>query len=124
MSKQKADSYFGLCPHCHDNDGFINLGRGHWFLCHEHKVMWFIGSNLFGNWRDETEDEQRAIYDAHGVGTYTEINPYRPPPTEEELWQQAEYEERLRQKKEIDCGYGIRFENGVPVALGPDDTPF
>ena len=46
MSKQKGDSYFGLCPHCHDNDGFINLGRGHWFLCHEHKVMWFIGSNL------------------------------------------------------------------------------
>jgi hypothetical protein len=31
----------------------------HWFVCHEHKVMWTIGTNLFSGWRDETEAEQR-----------------------------------------------------------------
>jgi RecA-family ATPase len=25
--------------------------RSHWFVCHEHKVKWCVGSNLFSGWR-------------------------------------------------------------------------
>jgi hypothetical protein len=75
-TKEQADGYFGLCPHCHNNDGYINIGRSHWFVCDEHDVMWCVGSNLFGSWREQTEDEQRAIYDERGIGDYTEVKPY------------------------------------------------
>ena len=48
------DAYWGLCPSCHRNDGYLNLGREHWFVCHAHRVMWCIGENLFSSWRHET----------------------------------------------------------------------
>ena len=51
--------YFGGCPKCGRNDGPFNAGRAHWFVCHEHKVRWTCGTNLFSGWRDETEAEQR-----------------------------------------------------------------
>ena len=47
------------CPKCGRNDGQFNAGPAHWFVCHEHKVMWTFGTNLFSGWRDETEAEQR-----------------------------------------------------------------
>jgi hypothetical protein len=73
MTKKQASGHFGLCPHCHNTDGCFNVGRGHWFVCHEHKVKWFVGENLFDSWKYETEDEQRAIYDKYGLGSYTRI---------------------------------------------------
>jgi hypothetical protein len=76
--------YFGVCPHCHKNDGFINISRSHWFLCDEHKVKWCVGSNLFSSWRNETEDEQRRAYDQRGVGNYAEVRPYFLPPSAED----------------------------------------
>ena len=54
-----AGSWFA-CPVCGKNDGHINIGRGHWFYCIQHKKRQYVGSNLFSAWRDETEDEQRA----------------------------------------------------------------
>jgi len=42
----EVDGHFGLCPHCHKHDGYVNIGKGHWFVCHEHKVMWCIGYNF------------------------------------------------------------------------------
>jgi hypothetical protein len=51
--------YFGGCPKCGRNAGQFNAGRAHWFVCHEHKVRWTCGTNLFSGWRDETEAEQR-----------------------------------------------------------------
>jgi hypothetical protein len=74
------DDYFGTCPHCHHTDGYINVGKHHWFLCDKHKVKWFVGSNLFSSWRRETIKQQRAAYEARGVGAYTEVAPYLPPP--------------------------------------------
>jgi hypothetical protein len=41
------DGHFGLCPTCHQSDGYLNIGRGHWFRCDTHRVYWFAGSNLF-----------------------------------------------------------------------------
>ena len=65
---------FSVCPVCHSNDGFLNAGKGHWFLCHEHRVRWFVGSNLFSSWREETEEEQRHAYEVEpGWGFYEDI---------------------------------------------------
>ena len=50
---------FGACPICHSQDGYYNAGRTHRFICHEHKLAWVVGSNLFSSWRGETEEEQR-----------------------------------------------------------------
>jgi len=50
---------WGLCPYCGKTDGCHSVGRDHWYVCHEHKTKWCIGSNLFSSWRDLTEDERR-----------------------------------------------------------------
>jgi hypothetical protein len=70
-----VDNYFGGCPQCGRDDGCANVGRSHWFYCKEHKVKWCIGSNLFSTWRDETEEEQRRIYNEIGLGDFTEVEP-------------------------------------------------
>lgn len=48
--------YFGGCPYCLKNDGFLNVGRNHWFLCRTHKTKWCMGSNQFACWRQETTE--------------------------------------------------------------------
>lgn len=60
---EDGHTYFGGCPVCGDNDGYVNIGRGHWLVCKEHRTRWFIGSNLFSSWRDETPEEQRRAVD-------------------------------------------------------------
>ena len=57
--KVETNEYFGGCPHCGKNDGYLNVGREHWFVCHQHRATWWAGSNLFSAWRDETEDDWR-----------------------------------------------------------------
>lgn len=47
---------FGGCPVCGGNDGFLNVGRAHWFMCNKHKTKWCVGDNWFRCWRLETED--------------------------------------------------------------------
>ena len=44
-----VESYWGICPKCLRNDGFLNVGRHNWVVCHEHKARWCVGSNLFSN---------------------------------------------------------------------------
>jgi hypothetical protein len=89
---QTSKDYFGTCPHCHDCGGYINVGRSHWFFCDEHKVRWLIGSNLFSCWRYQTEEEQRAIYDAMRFGGYQNVEPYFPPLTDAERDEVAKLE--------------------------------
>ncbi len=72
-AERNAIAYFGGCPDCGDCDGYVNIGRSHWFLCDKHKVTWCVGSNLFSSWQHQTEDEQRKIYDQIGMGEYREI---------------------------------------------------
>ena len=50
-----TDKYFGGCPHCGQNDGFVNVESEQWFSCARHKTKWRVGSNLFSGWRDEDE---------------------------------------------------------------------
>jgi hypothetical protein len=78
-TRKQADGYFGWCPHCRNNDGYLNVGRSHWFVCDEHKTKWCIGANLFSSWRDETEEEQRHLYYERGIDKYQEVEPVFPP---------------------------------------------
>ena len=50
----ECPGYFGGCPHCHRDDGYLDVGREHWFVCVEHRTKWFAGSNLFSSWREQT----------------------------------------------------------------------
>ena len=74
-TQMKVPDYFGGCPQCGRNDGYVNVYKTHVFICREHKTQWKVGSNLFSSWRDQTEEEQRRIYDEIGVGDFTEVEP-------------------------------------------------
>lgn len=52
-----TEQSFGGCPTCGGNDGYLNVGPDHWCVCAAHKMKWPIGSNLFSDWRDESEDD-------------------------------------------------------------------
>jgi len=75
-TNDNADDRFGICPHCGKTDGYVNVGRGHWFFCIEHRVKWYAGSNLFSSWHDETEEEQRRVFDEIGLGFFENDGPY------------------------------------------------
>jgi hypothetical protein len=48
----------------------------HWLYCKEHKTKWFVGSNLFQlEGSDQTEQEQRHVYDEIWLGRFTEVQP-------------------------------------------------
>ena len=70
------EAYWGICPACHRNDGYLNVGRDHWFVCHAHRVKWCIGSNLFSSWRYESREEWAENRDV--LKGYTEIEPEFP----------------------------------------------
>ena len=78
-TRRQDGGYFGWCPHCKNADGYLNVGRGHWYYCDVHKTRWWIGSNLFSSWRFETEDEQRQKYEAKDFGSYEEVEEVYPP---------------------------------------------
>lgn len=67
------DHLFGVCPHCGGSDGYVNLGRAHWHVCHKHRVKWCSGFNLFSSWRRETEADWRA--NREGIAAYEEVLP-------------------------------------------------
>jgi hypothetical protein len=50
------NKHFGVCPVCYKNNDWLNIGKVHWFVCHDHKMAWMVGANLFGNWRRESEE--------------------------------------------------------------------
>jgi hypothetical protein len=81
MPEERQDDYFGLCPYCHKMDGYANAGRSHRAYCKEHRVSWLIGANLFSDWRDQTEEEQRAIWEDIGLSTFKDIVPFFWPET-------------------------------------------
>ena len=122
-----TDEYFGGCPQCGKNNGFLNIGRGHWFVCDDHKTTWLIGSNLFSCWRDETEaDWQRNDY---RLAEYSNVEPIYPEPTEEDLRQRAEHEVWSAECKRIDKGFGVvsgpKGMRAIEAWENPfDDLPF
>ncbi|MHC2334477.1 nitrite reductase/ring-hydroxylating ferredoxin subunit [Bradyrhizobium sp. USDA 4454] len=53
--------YFGACPFCGREDGYIDDEAGrHWFICEAHKTKWCVGSGLFSVPDDAPEQERIA----------------------------------------------------------------
>jgi hypothetical protein len=65
---------FGACPECHSEGQFLNIGRNHWGVCHEHRTRWWIGENLFSAWRDE--DESTWAANRERIKDYRDVDPY------------------------------------------------
>lgn len=63
--------HFGVCPRCFHTDGCLHVGRDEWFVCHNCKVKWLIGSNLFSAWREMTDEEFEK--NAELLNSYAEI---------------------------------------------------
>lgn len=78
MTDTTLETHFGTCPECHETDGYISVGRGHWFYCSTHRTRWFVGENLFDSWKHETEEEQRARYDELGFDTFRDVAAFHP----------------------------------------------
>jgi hypothetical protein len=78
MNEYETKVFWGVCPVCRDNDGYLNVGRNHWFFCREHKTKWCVGSNLFSGWRRQTEAEQQFWCEKLNFGSYEEVHPYLP----------------------------------------------
>jgi hypothetical protein len=74
------DEYFGVCPVCHHNDGYLNLvnDSGTWadqyMVCDIHKTCWHFGGNLLSSWMDETPDEREASRKT--LKRYSVVHPY------------------------------------------------
>lgn len=77
MSKGN-DGYFGLCPICKETDGYLNVGRNHWFVCEKHRVRWWVGENLFSDCHDESELEQQRHCEKIGFDAFKDIEPFYP----------------------------------------------
>lgn len=74
-----TDDYFGTCPECGSHDGYYNVGKAHWFVCHEHEVRWCVGSNLFSSWRTEDELDQEFAHSIDpGWGSYSVVDEESP----------------------------------------------
>lgn len=73
----------GVCPKCSKSDGFVNLGKEHWFICRDHKTKWFGGTNLFEGWQNQTVAQAEAIEVM--LNNYTEIIPLRNSEEEQKL---------------------------------------
>lgn len=72
-----TDQYFGGCPQCGGDNGYLNVGGNHWFVCNEHKTRWCVGWNLFSSWKDE--DEACWAKNAEHLKEYADVKPIYPP---------------------------------------------
>ncbi len=70
-------NYFRDCPRCGGNDGYLNVGKTHWFVCHKHKTRWCVGFGLFSSWMDETREQHEE--NAELLVTYEDVDPWEPP---------------------------------------------
>jgi len=108
---REEPDYFGGCPFCGANYGYLNVGAAHWFSCAEHKTKWCTGENLSSGWRGE-EEEADWRHNAQTLAEYAEIEPLHPswcrPVSREELFQD------LRDAGWIDDGHGGLRNPNVP----------
>ena len=65
----------GLCPKCGKSDGYVNLGKEHWFICRDHKSKWFAGINMFEGWENQTVAQAESI--ELMLSSYKEVVPLR-----------------------------------------------
>ena len=79
----ESSSCFGACPYCGKTDGFVNLGKEHWFVCHEDKTRWFGGINLFEGWENQTVAQAQSIEKM--LDGYKEVVPLRDEPEQKKI---------------------------------------
>ena len=63
----------GGCPICGTNDGYLNLGAEHWFICRTHKTRWLAGKNMFDTWKTQTVAQYLVI--SRLLKRYIKVNP-------------------------------------------------
>ncbi len=52
----KETAPYGACPKCKKHwVDLINVGRNYWATCPRHNFCWCIGSDVFPDWREESE---------------------------------------------------------------------
>jgi hypothetical protein len=71
------DHHFGCCPECGNDDGYLNIGREQWFLCHRCETCWCVGENLFDSWRWDTDGMRERSREI--VTSYREVVPVSAP---------------------------------------------
>lgn len=100
MTEYKTDADWGVCPICGDSDGYLNAYKDRWFICHEHKVRWCVGTNLFSSWIGESESGWRD--------NLNRIGPYRDPDDEEDrMHPRARAEIRARRIDDDRAALGV-----------------
>jgi hypothetical protein len=67
-----CDTYFGGCPDCGCGGTCVNIGRAHWIVCDAHRKRWYVGSNLFSSWREQTEEDWR--WAAETIRDYEDVS--------------------------------------------------
>jgi hypothetical protein len=72
-SIQDQNLYWGRCPQCGKSDGYLSIGRVHWFYCEAHRVKWCAGENLFSSWRADTDEDRKK--NAAFLRDFQEIKP-------------------------------------------------
>jgi hypothetical protein len=61
---------------CHETDGYLNVGRDHWFFCEAHKTKWGAGAKLFSSSMVDTPDQQRAQQEKIGFMEFRRVEPH------------------------------------------------
>jgi hypothetical protein len=65
--------HLGGCPECGRNDACLNVRADHYCVCDVHRVYWPAGSNLFPEWRSETDQRWRA--NRKLINSYRRVEP-------------------------------------------------
>ena len=112
--RPETGEYFGGCPHCGQTDGYVNIGREHWFVCDRHKTKWHVGSNLFSCWRHEDEETWRR--NEYLLQNYMTVDPIYPTPTAEEI----ERRKALDRERALHDALGAVMVSPSPI--DPADT--
>jgi hypothetical protein len=67
------DFYWGACPECGNEGIHLSIERTNVVACHEHRVCWVLGYNLFSGWLHETEEVWRE--NARLLSAYAKVEP-------------------------------------------------
>ena len=54
-----------------------NIARSHWVYCVRHGLKWWVGSNIFSDWLDESK--AAWIENEEFLSRFLEVEPYYPP---------------------------------------------
>lgn len=76
MTRYISDSdLFGGCPVCGVLTGIMNVGAVHWGYCGRHRHRWWVGTDLFADWR--RQDAQEWARNAFHLQDFTRVEPRR-----------------------------------------------